>query len=156
MFEQKTFTHKKVVITSDLLSENTESGRYYVLEDGKKLPSVTTVTGWKKNKFFAKWRANNIGFVFQFYNLIPVLTAFENVELPLLLTKLSKAERKEHVETALRLLQERPLGTFRRTLRLPGEVDAEKVDAEVRNGVLSLRIPKAETEKAHQIKVKAK
>ena len=59
MFEQKTFTHKKVVITSDLLSENTESGRYYVLEDGKKLPSVTTVTGWKKNKFFAKWRANN-------------------------------------------------------------------------------------------------
>ena len=51
MFEQKNFTHKEVVITSDLLSENTESGRYYVLEDGKKLPSVTTVTGWKKNKF---------------------------------------------------------------------------------------------------------
>ena len=49
----------------------------------------------------AKWRANNIGFVFQFYNLIPVLTAFENVELPLLLTKLSKAERRKHVETAL-------------------------------------------------------
>ena len=42
----------------------------------------------------AKWRANNVGFIFQFYNLIPVLTAFENVELPLLLTKLSKAERK--------------------------------------------------------------
>ncbi len=42
----------------------------------------------------AKWRANNIGFVFQFYNLIPVLTAFENVELPLLLTKLSKEEKK--------------------------------------------------------------
>jgi len=49
----------------------------------------------------AKWRASNIGFVFQFYNLIPVLTAFENVELPLLLTKLSKSERKAHVETAL-------------------------------------------------------
>ncbi len=49
----------------------------------------------------AKWRANNIGFVFQFYNLIPVLTAFENVELPLLLTPLSKSERKEHVKTAL-------------------------------------------------------
>ncbi len=49
----------------------------------------------------AKWRANNVGFVFQFYNLIPVLTAYENVELPLLLTKLSKSERKKHVETAL-------------------------------------------------------
>ncbi len=49
----------------------------------------------------AKWRAHSIGFVFQFYNLIPVLTAFENVELPLLLTSLSKAERRKHVETAL-------------------------------------------------------
>lgn len=49
----------------------------------------------------AKWRSNHVGFVFQFYNLIPVLTAYENVELPLLLTKLSKAERKKHVETAL-------------------------------------------------------
>ncbi len=52
----------------------------------------------------AKWRANNIGFIFQFYNLIPVLTAYENVELPLLLTKLSKAERKKHVELALSLV----------------------------------------------------
>jgi len=52
----------------------------------------------------AKWRSSNIGFVFQFYNLIPVLTAFENVELPLLLTKLSKAERKQHVETALQIV----------------------------------------------------
>lgn len=49
----------------------------------------------------AQWRANNVGFVFQFYNLIPVLTAYENVELPLLLTNLTKAERKKHVETAL-------------------------------------------------------
>jgi putative ABC transport system ATP-binding protein len=52
----------------------------------------------------AKWRSQHVGFVFQFYNLIPVLTAFENVELPLLLTHLSKAERKSHVETALALV----------------------------------------------------
>jgi putative ABC transport system ATP-binding protein len=52
----------------------------------------------------ANWRANNVGFIFQFYNLIPVLTAFENVELPLLLTKLSKSERKKQVETALTLV----------------------------------------------------
>jgi len=50
----------------------------------------------------ADWRARHIGLVFQFYNLIPVLTAFENVELPLLLTELSKAERKAHVEAALK------------------------------------------------------
>jgi putative ABC transport system ATP-binding protein len=52
----------------------------------------------------AQWRASNVGFIFQFYNLIPVLTAFENVELPLLLTSLSKKERKEHVEVALNLV----------------------------------------------------
>ncbi len=50
----------------------------------------------------AAWRARHIGLVFQFYNLIPVLTAFENVELPLLLTHLSKADRKTHVESALK------------------------------------------------------
>jgi putative ABC transport system ATP-binding protein len=49
----------------------------------------------------AQWRAVNVGFIFQFYNLMPVLTAFENVELPLLLTGLSRKERREHVETAL-------------------------------------------------------
>jgi putative ABC transport system ATP-binding protein len=49
----------------------------------------------------AKWRSDNVGFIFQFYNLIPVLTAFDNVELPLLLTNLSKAERKKRVEFAL-------------------------------------------------------
>jgi putative ABC transport system ATP-binding protein len=52
----------------------------------------------------AKWRSRNIGFVFQFYNLMPVLTAFENVELPLLLTKLSKKERRKHVEAALSIV----------------------------------------------------
>jgi|SRR5579862_2578482 len=49
----------------------------------------------------AKWRSRHVGFVFQFYNLMPVLTAFENVELPLLLSKLSKKERRDHVELAL-------------------------------------------------------
>ena len=57
-----------------------------------------------KERELAGWRAHHIGLVFQFYNLIPVLTAFENVELPLLLTHLSKAERREHVETALRVV----------------------------------------------------
>jgi len=52
----------------------------------------------------ARWRAENVGFIFQLYNLIPVLTAFENVELPLLLTHLSRKERREHVETALSIV----------------------------------------------------
>jgi putative ABC transport system ATP-binding protein len=52
----------------------------------------------------ADWRASHVGFVFQFYHLIPVLTAFENVELPLLLTQLSRRERREHVNLALELV----------------------------------------------------
>ena len=52
----------------------------------------------------AHWRSANIGFIFQFYNLIPVLTAFENVELPLLLTGLTKKQRKEHAEAALHIV----------------------------------------------------
>ena len=52
----------------------------------------------------ADWRNQNVGFVFQTFNLIPVLTAFENVELPLLLTQLSRRERREQVETALALV----------------------------------------------------
>jgi putative ABC transport system ATP-binding protein len=52
----------------------------------------------------AKWRSRHVGFIFQFYNLLPVLTAYENVELPLLLTNLSKKEKREHVEAALSLV----------------------------------------------------
>src|SRR5207237_6695279 len=51
-----------------------------------------------------QWRARHVGFVFQMYNLIPVLTAFQNVELPLLLTNLSKVERRKHVEAALSMV----------------------------------------------------
>jgi putative ABC transport system ATP-binding protein len=65
----------------------------------------------------ADWRAANIGFVFQFYNLMPVLTAFENVELPLLLTHLSAAQRKQHVLTALAMV-----GLSDRMTHLPNEL----------------------------------
>src|SRR5467141_337690 len=58
------------------------------------------ITHMSGNKL-TQWRARHVGFIFQMYNLIPVLTAFQNVELPLLLTKLSKSERRKHVETAL-------------------------------------------------------
>jgi putative ABC transport system ATP-binding protein len=61
---------------------------------------ITNMSGRK----LASWRARHVGFIFQMYNLIPVLTAFQNVELPLLLTKLSKAQRRRHVETALGLV----------------------------------------------------
>mgnify|MGYP003308707137 FL=1 len=52
----------------------------------------------------AKWRSRHVGFIFQFYNLIPVLTAVENIELPLLLTSLSKPKRRERALTALRIV----------------------------------------------------
>jgi putative ABC transport system ATP-binding protein len=65
----------------------------------------------------AAWRAAHIGFIFQFYNLMPVLTAFENVELPLLLTSLSRAERREHVDAALAMVD-----LTDRADHLPGEL----------------------------------
>ena len=65
----------------------------------------------------ADWRAANVGFIFQFYNLMPVLTAFENVELPLLLTNLSRGQRKQHVQAALDMV-----GLTDRTTHYPNEL----------------------------------
>ncbi len=65
----------------------------------------------------ADWRAANVGFIFQFYNLMPVLTAFENVELPLLLTDLSARERREHVDFALAMV-----GLADRVAHFPSEL----------------------------------
>jgi len=67
---------------------------------GKVVIADKEISGFGESAL-AKWRSDNVGFIFQFYNLIPVLTAFDNVELPLLLTNLSKAERKKRVEFAL-------------------------------------------------------
>ncbi len=61
---------------------------------------ITHLSGRK----LTAWRARHVGFIFQMYNLIPVLTAFQNVELPLLLTHLSKADRRRHVELALEVV----------------------------------------------------
>jgi len=68
-----------------------------VIVDGKNISNMS-------ESQLATWRNHTIGFVFQSFNLIPVLTAFENVELPLLLTKLSRSERRAHVEIALSLV----------------------------------------------------
>jgi putative ABC transport system ATP-binding protein len=69
------------------------------------------------SKSLAKWRAENIGFVFQFYNLLPVLTAQRNVELPLLLTSLNAAQRKKNAATALEIV-----GLADRASHKPGEL----------------------------------
>jgi putative ABC transport system ATP-binding protein len=70
------------------------------LDSGSIIVGDTDITTLSESEL-AGWRAGNVGFIFQFYNLIPVLTAFENVDLPLHLTGLSKKERREHVEMAL-------------------------------------------------------
>jgi len=72
-----------------------DSGELYF--DGVDITKLT-------ERELADWRAGTVGFIFQFYNLMPVLTAFENVELPLTLTRLSRRERHEHVEAALALV----------------------------------------------------
>jgi putative ABC transport system ATP-binding protein len=74
------------------------------------------ITSLTENEL-ARWRALNVGFIFQFYNLIPVLTALENVELPLLLTGLSRKERRVHVESALDLV-----GLSNRVNHYPGQL----------------------------------
>jgi len=69
------------------------------------------------DRALADWRAAHVGFVFQFYNLIPVLSATENVELPLLLTPLTRAERRRHVEAALSMV-----GLLERSAHRPGQL----------------------------------
>ena len=71
--------------------------RGQVIVDGKEISSMNETR-------LASWRATHVGFIFQMYNLIPVLNAFDNVELPLLLTHLKKHERREHVEAALKIV----------------------------------------------------
>jgi putative ABC transport system ATP-binding protein len=68
-----------------------------VVVDGKTISAMS-------ESALARWRADNIGFIFQSFNLLPVLTALQNVELPLLLTRLSGAERRKRAETALKLV----------------------------------------------------
>jgi putative ABC transport system ATP-binding protein len=81
-----------------------------VVVNGEDLATLT-------NRQLAAWRAANVGFIFQFYNLLPVLTALRNVELPLLLTKLSAAQRKQNALTALKVV-----GLEDRAKHKPGEL----------------------------------
>jgi putative ABC transport system ATP-binding protein len=81
---------------------------------------ITRLSG----KRLTQWRARHVGFVFQMYNLIPVLTAYRNVELPVLLTPLPKSERKRHVETALALV-----GLTDRMQHYPRQLSADSCSA---------------------------
>jgi putative ABC transport system ATP-binding protein len=85
-------------------------------DQGQVVVDGEAVTGMNA-KQLAAWRATHIGFIFQFYNLLPVLTAAQNVELPLLLTNLSKAQRREHVQTALDVV-----GLSDRASHFPGQL----------------------------------
>ena len=69
----------------------------HILIDGEDIAGMSA-------KKLTTWRSRHVGFIFQMYNLIPVMTAFQNVELPLLLTRLSKQERRRHVETTLAIV----------------------------------------------------
>ncbi len=98
------------------------------------------ITALSAHKLTA-WRARHVGFIFQMYNLIPVLTAFQNIELPLLLTRLSKAERRAHVQTALGLVgltqRARPLPAS--ALRRRGAARSDRSGRRHRSYVPSLR-----------------
>lgn len=72
-------------------------------DDGEVRVAGTDITRLSESRL-ADWRSLHVGFVFQFYNLMPVLTAYENVELPLLLTSLSRKEKRKHVEMALNIV----------------------------------------------------
>jgi putative ABC transport system ATP-binding protein len=86
------------------------ASRGMVIVDGEPI-------GEKSDRQLAAWRSRHVGFVFQFYNLLPVLSAFRNVELPLLLTHLSRSQRKKHVEAALNIV-----GLSHRAKHLPRQL----------------------------------
>src|SRR5919197_94131 len=71
--------------------------------EGRIVVAGTDVTELSETEL-AVWRSRNVGFIFQFYNLIPVLTALENVELPLILTPLSKNKRRDHAKAVLHVV----------------------------------------------------
>jgi putative ABC transport system ATP-binding protein len=85
--------------------------------DGGELVVAGEAIGRLGESALADWRARHVGFIFQFYNLVPVLSAFENVELPLLLTHLTRRQRRRHVEAALDLV-----GLGDRMEHTPGEL----------------------------------
>jgi putative ABC transport system ATP-binding protein len=86
------------------------ASRGMVIVDGEPI-------GEKSDRQLAAWRSRHVGFVFQFYNLLPVLSAFRNVELPLLLTHLSRSQRKKHVDAALNIV-----GLSHRAKHLPRQL----------------------------------